>query len=81
MKIHIFGRNALNCALYLEFNAKNPTIKTIKKYGCIIALLSFNSIKKYNKAFKNTIKKENIILMNLFLFNIIFFDISIIKEK
>lgn len=22
MKIHILGRNALNCALYLEFNAK-----------------------------------------------------------
>jgi hypothetical protein len=22
MKIHILGRNALNCALYLEFNEK-----------------------------------------------------------
>ena len=23
MKIHILGRNALNCALYLEFNESN----------------------------------------------------------
>ena len=29
IKIHIFGRNALNCALYLEFNEKKRMYKNI----------------------------------------------------
>lgn len=31
MKIHILGRNALNCALYLKFNGKNLVFSTGKK--------------------------------------------------
>ena len=58
MKIHIFGRNALNCALYLEFNDNlNPLNleSKIRDVGDLFTLKLYESFLNYfDESFKKS---------------------------
>ena len=57
MKIHILGRNALNCALYLKFNENK--LKDLWKL--IVKNENDLSEKKYSKHFKKEISQKEMI--------------------
>ena len=66
MKIHIFGRNALNCALYLEFNEFinpfNLKIK-IRNVGDEFILKLYESFLNYLELDLNVLQKENLYII------------------
>lgn len=62
MKMHILGRNALNCALYLKFNAKKVKGKS-KSLTCKTKCNPKNNkscnyqVKQYDKCTDSTYEK------------------------